>query len=159
MQNLALLLAVLALVACEPTSDSSAPPAPQAVQAQPSKRPPEKEQAQIAPAPLENRPALPRSTPPMPPAVDSDKPETAAVVRSPAVQKPLDLSLPSDLFDPLPAAEPEHDLTAPLLPPLFDSATADESPYQFNGQLITHDGDDDAWYSVDGAQLQLEFKR
>lgn len=80
---------------------------------------------------------------------------------APAPEKkvPLELSLHPDVFDPLQPLEPLNDLSTPLLPPLFVEKTEPESPFQLNGKLITNERGDDYWQSVEGAQLQFEFKQ
>ena len=44
------------------------------------------------------------------------------------------------------------------LPPLFVEKPAEPGPYQLNGRLITNDRVDDYWDSVEGAELQIEFR-
>lgn len=83
-------------------------------------------------------------------------------VRKPEVfepKVPLDLSLRLEVFDPLQPLEPLSDLSAPLLPPLFGEKVDTQDGFQLNGKLITNDNDDDYWQSVEGAQLQFEFKQ
>jgi len=77
----------------------------------------------------------------------------------PEKKVPLELSLHPDVFDPLQPLEPLNDLSTPLLPPLFVEKTEPESPFQLNGKLITNERGDDYWQSVEGAQLQFEFKQ
>jgi len=156
MQNLVLLLALLSLVACEPASHSPEPPKKQPAQEQPHKPTAEAAADQVKPAPVESRAAPQSSTQTEPPAVQVE-PKASAVEHEPAAEKPLDLSWHADLFDPLQALEPEPDPSTSLLPPLFGEKTETESRYQLNGKLLTNDSDD-VLHSVDGAQLQLEFK-
>jgi len=70
---------------------------------------------------------------------------------------PLDLSLPEDLLL-APLAGEELPLT-PLLPPLFEAKAKPESPFQLHGKLISNERVDDYWESLEGAELQFEFKQ
>lgn len=77
---------------------------------------------------------------------------------APKPQAPLDLSLPAEVFEPLQPLEPLDESPATLLPPLFVEKT-EPSPFQLNGKLITNERSDDYWDSLEGAELQFEFKR
>lgn len=155
-RRLALLFTALSLTACEQPAAPSAPPKPQVVQEQPAKPPAEKAPVAVSPVPanpaLEPEPAekVPSRTPVKPPApAPASEPEPTA---------PLDLSLHPNVFDPLQPLAPINDASMPLLPPLFGEKVEPESPFQLNGKLITNERDDDYWQSVEGAQLQFEFK-
>jgi hypothetical protein len=83
--------------------------------------------------------------------------EVRAKVKS---QPKLDLSLNPNVFDPLQALDKDESVTERLLPPMFGEKPADESPFQINGKLITNDQQrGDYWDSVEGAQLNFEFKQ
>ena len=70
----------------------------------------------------------------------------------------LDLRLPKELVDTLEPAPQEQQPEQGLLPPLFVEKPAEPGPYQLNGRLITNDRVDDYWDSVEGAELQIEFR-
>ncbi|NQD95133.1 hypothetical protein HP532_21000 [Pseudomonas sp. CrR25] len=76
-----------------------------------------------------------------------------------APKSKLDLSLPPEVLEQLQAEDARDEALAPLLPPLFEEKQPAVSPFQLSGRLITNEGDDDYWNSVDGAELQFEFKR
>lgn len=161
-QRFALLLTLLSLAACEQAANPPAPAQTPAVQAEPEPVP-----AKAAPAALS----------PAPPAAPSVAPATrkqpsaapAQLVAAPSKAKPatavaetraaLELSLHPDVFDPLQPLVPLNDLSTPLLPPLFVEKAEVQSPFQLNGKLITNERADDYWQSVEGAQLQFEFKQ
>ena len=88
-----------------------------------------------------------------PPAAARTQPQPASTEET----MPLDLSLPDDLLQvPLQAEEVP---LAPLLPPLFDQPTEPESPFQLHGKLISNERVEDYWESLEGAELQFEFKQ
>ncbi|WP_256657808.1 hypothetical protein [Pseudomonas sp. 2FG] len=71
----------------------------------------------------------------------------------------LDLRLPSDLAGQLELGESVDEATnKALLPPLFVEKPPAQSPFQLNGKLITNDREEDYWQSVEGAEVQFEFK-
>lgn len=88
-----------------------------------------------------------------------------AKVQAPPVAKPqplpqvkLDLRLPAELVEQM-EFEPLEELPAePLLPPLFVEKPSEPGPFQLNGRLITNDQNVDYWDSVEGAELQFEFR-
>jgi hypothetical protein len=162
------------LVACDE------PPKPPA----PVPEPPKTEAAVLTPAPANPAPevsklvpeelpvAPPKSvTPPVERAAPSDKaPSVSRIIPRPA-EKPaasakraplpekLDLRLPDELVQDLQAGEAvENSMEQPLLPPLFVEKPAEPGPYQLNGRLITNDRVDDYLDSVEGAELQIEFR-
>ncbi|WP_244527236.1 hypothetical protein [Pseudomonas borbori] len=78
----------------------------------------------------------------------------------PAPRLELDLSLPTELLEPSESVESFSELPSTLLPPLFDEQNPAVSPFQLQGKLITNErGDQDYWESLEGAELQFEFKR
>lgn len=148
----ALLLILFTLAACE----QSSPPA-SSTPAQPPAAPVEYT------SPVET-PVSVDSTPPAEP-LPAKKPAPQAPVKAPAPAvknpppAPLDLSLHTHVFDPLQPLEPLLDLSTPLLPPLFVEKTEPSSPFQLHGKLITNERDDDYFESIEGAQLQFEFRQ
>jgi hypothetical protein len=164
LRSLALLLALSALLGCDPPN------------------PPQETRPAAAPEPAVTPPSAPVEAKPEPVTVlepqQMPEPEakpkqvTAPTQASPSkAVKPaesakpeqppvvLDLSLPPEVFEPLQPLEPLDDAPAKLLPPLFGEKPAPESPFQLNGKLITNERGDDYWESVEGAQLQFEFKQ
>lgn len=93
-------------------------------------------------------------------AAPSAKPEVAvdevAVAQAPRPQ--LDLSLPPELIESTGSAD-SGVAPAPLLPPMFEAEQAQVEPFQLSGRLISNEGEEDYWDSLDGAELQFEFKR
>ena len=114
-------------------------------------------------------PEAPRQEPRVRAAPPDKAPVEARVLPKPA-QKPapkveplspaaLDLRLPDELVQRLELGAPlELTERKPLLPPLFVEKPVEPSPYQLNGRLITNDRVDDYWDSVEGAELQIEFR-
>lgn len=103
----------------------------------------------------------PAPTKPKPkPAPAKPKPKPSAVEQVHLREPKLDLSLPKHLVDELePRVKDEPHIDPPLLPPLFVEKPPEQSPYQLNGKLITNQREDDYWRSVEGAELQIEFKQ
>lgn len=147
----ALLTALLS--ACEPKVE----PAKVAPEKQPSPAVVDK-QALVSPTP---EPAVAAVAPAEAPAPRA-KPAAAALdktVKEPE-QSRLDLSLPAEFMKRTNAGHADDGAAlAPLLPPLFETRQPAVSPFQISGRLITNEGDEDYWNSVEGAELQLEFKR
>ncbi|MDD0842649.1 hypothetical protein [Pseudomonas sp. Gutcm_11s] len=164
---IALTLALGLLAACD---DSPKPPAP--AKTAPS--------AEITPPPAATKPA-PQSAAVKPPAAEPVKkkePAEVAPKKAPALTvtpaaKPLvkakpeplppvklDLRLPDELVQQLEPGEPLDKLPEqpPLLPQLFVEKPTEPGPYQLNGRLITNDKVNDYWESVEGAELQIEFR-
>lgn len=170
---MALGLVVTLLAACDqapaPPEPTSAPePAAPAVE-QPKVPAQPVEVERTVEAKPEQPPAPPRQEPRVRTAPPDKAPEAARVLPK-AVHKPapkvevlpadkLDLRLPDELVQRLelgaPLEQPERE---PLLPPLFVEKPAEPGPYQLNGRLITNDRVDDYWDSVEGAELQIEFR-
>lgn len=168
----ALLLLALGLVACDSGRDPAPGPQP------PSVAQPAAEAVQPAAAPtqpsvplpaaageVEHRPPLRLEPAPhggaQHKAVERHRP---AVVKSAAPQ-PLDLSPPGDAAEDLagagagaaPLGEPQA-----LLPPLFAPRDAVPSAVQIAGRLLTNPrstAGKDYWETVEGAELQLQFRR
>ena len=154
-RSLALLMTLLSLAACEQSANPPTQPKTPVAEVQAAKPPAEKPPSEKPPAVFGRSAAMPE-----PAAVDKP-PRT--VPNKPSAPKPepaaaLDLSLHPNVFDPLQPLEPINDLSTPLLPPLFGETVQPESPFQLNGKLITNERDEDYWQSVEGAQLQFEFK-
>lgn len=71
----------------------------------------------------------------------------------------LDLRLPAELVEQMELGEPLDSLSSqPLLPPLFVEKPVEPGPFQLNGRLITNDQSEGYWNSVEGAELQFEFR-
>ncbi|MCG4455670.1 hypothetical protein LJY18_20585 [Pseudomonas sp. MMS21-TM103] len=161
---LLLLLALLAMSACDDEKFTTAvPQAP----AKPSTSVVPAPAADVAPTPAPKPLTKPVDKPVNEPARPKPKP---AVVSKPVAKKDsvvvappradLDLSLPADLFEELESLVAPDELPSPaLLPPLFREEQAGESPFQLNGKLITNERGDDYLDSLEGAELQFEFKR
>jgi predicted small lipoprotein YifL len=152
----ALLLILFTLAACE----KNPPAAPPARVDPPAQRP-------AAPveetSPVETPVSVDSVPPAEPPPAKKPAPQAPAKAPAPAVKNtppaPLDLSLHTHVFDPLQPLEPLLDLSTPFLPPLFEEKTEPSSPFQLHGKLITNERDDDYFESIEGAQLQFEFRQ
>lgn len=159
-RSLALLLTMLSLVACEQSTNPPAKPKAETVKVQPAVK---RTAAEVEPAaPVVSKPAPKVSEPAPVAAAAQPKPKPAVVAPKPEPaepQAPLDLGLHINVFDPLQPVAPLSDLSIPLLPPMFGDKDKTEEPFQLNGKLITNERDDDYWQSVEGAQLQFEFKQ
>lgn len=158
-RSLALLLTMLSLVACEQSTNPPAKPKVETAKAQPVDT---NKAAEAEPAPVVSKPAQPKAVEAKPAAAAPTKPKPAVVASKPEpaeAKAPLDLKLRTDVFDPLQPVAPLSDLSIPLLPPMFGDKDKKEEPFQLNGKLITNERDDDYWQSVEGAQLQFEFKQ
>ncbi|WP_205894791.1 hypothetical protein [Metapseudomonas otitidis] len=106
------------------------------------------------PAPTKAETAKPKPKP------APGKPKPSKVEQVKLREPKLDLSLPKHLVDELePRVKQEQHVEQPLLPPLFVEKPSEQSPYQLNGKLITNQREDDYWRSVEGAELQIEFKQ
>ncbi|WP_408636965.1 hypothetical protein [Pseudomonas aestuarii] len=163
---LLLLLALLAMSACDDEKSTTAVPAEPAKPAVSVVPPPVADAAPTpAPKPLTkpvdqqaSEPARPKPKP-KPAVVSKPVAKKDSVVAAPP-QADLDLSLPADLFEELQSFVAPDELPSPaLLPPLFRAEQAAESPFQLNGKLITNERGDDYLDSLEGAELQFEFKR
>lgn len=88
------------------------------------------------------------------------KPKPSKVEQVKLREPKLDLSLPKHLVDELePRVKQEQHVEQPLLPPMFVEKPPEQSPYQLNGKLITNQREEDYLRSVEGAELQIEFKQ
>lgn len=102
------------------------------------------------------KPATPKPKPKPTPA----KPKPSKVEQVKLREPKLDLSLPKHLVDELePRVKQEQHVEQPLLPPMFVEKPSEQSPYQLNGKLITNQREEDYLRSVEGAELQIEFKQ
>ena len=114
----------------------------------------------VEPAPpakvVENKPLLPAKAPvaakPKPAAAPQTKPA------EPEAKLALDLSVPTELFEQALENETREELS-PVLPPLFGEKPEVQSPFQISGRLISNERVDDYWDSIEGAEVQFEFKQ
>lgn len=114
----------------------------------------------VEPAPpakvVENKPVLPAKPPvaakPKPAAAPQPKPA------EPESKLALDLSVPTELFEQALENETREELS-PVLPPLFGEKPEVQSPFQISGRLISNERVDDYWDSIEGAEVQFEFKQ
>lgn len=166
-RSLALLLALLSVAACEQSANPPEQAKPPSVQEHSTKAAP-------AAKPSASKPSASKSEETAAPAVPPLKQQSRAasqsstapakskapvLVSAPVFNAPLDLSLPAEALQSLPPQEPFNDQTSSLLPPLFAEKPLPESAFQLNGKLITNERGDEYWQSVEGAQLQFEFKQ
>lgn len=107
---------------------------------------PAAEAVEATPARAEPQPAKPKA--------EVGKAPRAKSESTPA----LDLSVPQELFAQALEGETREDL-APLLPPLFGEKPELQSPFQISGRLISNEREDDYWDSIEGAEVQFEFKQ
>lgn len=116
-----------------------------------------------AEAPTQAKPAPPKPKPkptPAKPTPAKPKPKPSKVEQVKLREPKLDLSLPKHLVDELePRVKQEQHVEQPLLPPMFVEKPSQQSPYQLNGKLITNQREEDYLRSVEGAELQIEFKQ
>lgn len=161
-KSILLLLCLAWLSACErapePVAQQPAPepavvtapePAPVAELAKPKP---------VIPAPpakvVENKPVPPAK----PPVAAKPKPVAPPKPVEPESKLALDLSVPQELFEQ--ALESEtHEELSPVLPPLFGEKPEVQSPFQISGRLISNERVDDYWDSIEGAEVQFEFKQ
>lgn len=128
----------------------------------------------VAPAPVETpvktppavaAPATPVPPPPVVVAPRPSRPEAPTKADRPIPLAPLDLSLPEELLERLPSEEPLQEAVAPqsLLPPLFATPAPEPQTFELGGRLITNEhpapAEEDSWHSVEGAELELRFRR
>lgn len=140
----------LLLVACDEQQQRPAPA--------PVRTPAPARQAASVEAPVDlPPPGVPAVAKPDIPVINRQKPAVLPVLPSP----PVDLSLPQELLEDLQLGEPiPPDQPQDLLPPLFVEKPEPKRNLQLNGRLLLNDDvKDDYKKSVDGAELQLEFKR
>ncbi|WP_298188224.1 hypothetical protein [uncultured Pseudomonas sp.] len=152
-----LLLALLLSAACEQTANPPAPAKPEAVTVQPVQAASDNSAAKAEP----KKPALRRAEERAAPAeAVQSKPKVTQLpeVEPAEPNHPLDLKLRPNVFDPLQPVAPLSEEST-LLPPLFTEKVEPDSPFQLNGKLISNERDGDYWQSIEGAQLQFEFKQ
>jgi hypothetical protein len=127
---------------------ASVPPAAPAIAAEP-----------VAPA------RTPQSTPVKKPlAAPAGSSAVPAVKQDNAAKEPpkskLDLSLPPELTEQLNAERGDTEQALePLLPSLFEEKASADNPFQLNGRLLSNERGDDYFKSLEGAEVQFEFKR
>lgn len=156
-------LALTLLVACdkEAPPKPGAPPAPPPVSSSPPPAPPAPPVEPVPaadPKPVPPPPApAPKLVPPTPAPIKPK--ENLTTVKAPVPKVTLDLSLPKDLVDQLEPGDAKDDVQGQaVLPQLFAEKPAENS-FGLNGKLITNERETDAWHSVEGAELQFEFKQ
>ena len=95
-----------------------------------------------------------------PPVVAKPKPVVAPQPKpvEPESKLALDLSVPQELFEQALESETSEELS-PLLPPMFGEKPEVQSPFQISGRLINNERVDDYWDSIEGAEVQFEFRR
>lgn len=105
---------------------------------------------------VESEPAAPAKAP----VAAKPKPVVATKAKpaEPESKLALDLSVPQELFEQALENETREDLS-PVLPPLFGEKPEVQSPFQISGRLISNERVDDYWDSIEGAEVQFEFKR
>lgn len=161
------LLALLSLSACDNEKSTAAVPREPAKPAESVLPVPAVE---VAPAPAPKPKPKPETKPetkalseparPSPKPAVASEPAAQDSVIAPPLRADLDLSLPPDLFEELQSrVAPAEPPSPALLPPLFGGEQAAESPFQLNGKLITNERGDDYWDTLEGAELQFEFKQ
>lgn len=143
---------VIASVAAPAPAVAPAPP--------PATKPAPEAQAETRAAPPDKAPAAARRIPRAEEKVAAKAKPQAKPAPAPLPPVKLDLRLPDELVQGLTPGEPLEQLPAQesLLPPLFVDKPDEPGPYQLNGRLITNDRVDDYWESVEGAELQIEFR-
>ena len=165
MRYLPVVLLLPLLSACEPKVE---PAKVEAEKAAPAAVEEVAKPVAASPAPAVQVPAAVPKAPPAkvatPAAATVARPKAATPAVATAQQEPpkskLDLSLPPELVERLQAEDGGVETTlAPLLPPLFEPKRPAVNPFQLSGRLLTNDGGEDYWNSVDGAEVQFEFKR
>lgn len=153
-KSILLLLCLGWLSACErePEPVAQQPEPEPAVVATPAKVPPA-----AKPEPVEAKPV---ATPAKPPVAAKPKPAAAPQPKpaEPESKLVLDLSVPQELFEQALESETREELS-PVLPPLFGEKPEVQSPFQISGRLISNERVDDYWDSIEGAELQFEFKQ
>ncbi len=161
-KSILLLLCVGWLSACErapepvaqqPEPEPAAVAAPEPVPVVEAAKPKPVEPAPPAKV-AESRPAAPAKAP----VAAKPKPVASPKPAEPESKLALDLSVPQELFEQALESETREDLS-PLLPPLFGEKPEVQSPFQISGRLISNERVDDYWDSIEGAEVQFEFKQ
>lgn len=157
----ALVLVLGLLAACDEPPKPPAPvPTPPSIDAAPV-------QASKPPVSVPAEPAITAAAASTKPAATQSQPHknqpVRAKVQPPARPQPLppvklDLRLPAELVEQMEFEPLEALPTEPLLPPLFTEKPTEPGPFQLNGRLITNEQSEDYWDSVEGAELQFEFR-
>ncbi|CDF85047.1 hypothetical secreted protein [Pseudomonas knackmussii B13] len=99
-------------------------------------------------------------------AKNKGAPENVPDVHRAGAHSKLDLRLPQDVLHGLDAdLEELKTVEKPLLPPMFEDKSKQESPFQVGGRLIQRergervDPNEDNWHSdIRGAELQFQFR-
>ncbi|UUD64595.1 hypothetical protein D16iCDA_02520 [Pseudomonas seleniipraecipitans] len=90
--------------------------------------------------------------------VKADKKVQKMVQKAPKTK--LDLSLPPELTAQLNAEDQAaEDGLAPILPAFFEEKKPITNPFQLSGKLLTGEAGSEFSNSVEGAQLEFEFRR
>lgn len=90
--------------------------------------------------------------------VKADKKVQKMVQKAPKTK--LDLSLPPELTAQLNAEDQAaEDGLAPILPAFFEEKNPITNPFQLSGKLLTGEAGTEFSNSVEGAQLEFEFRR
>lgn len=136
-----------AVVTTEPVQKPVEPP----VQA-PAEEPPTEVQ------PLVEEEAAPPTPKKAAERVKADKKMQKMVQKAPKTK--LDLSLPPELTAQLNAEDQAaEDGLAPILPAFFEEKKPITNPFQLSGKLLTGEAGTEFSNSVEGAQLEFEFRR
>lgn len=136
-----------AVVTTEPVQKPVEPP----VQA-PAEEPPTEVQ------PLVEEEAAPPTPKKAAERVKADKKMQKMVQKAPKTK--LDLSLPPELTAQLNAEDQAaEDGLAPILPAFFEEKKPITNPFQLSGKLLTGEAGSEFSNSVEGAQLEFEFRR
>ena len=182
------LLALVACDSDRPESEGQSQPAPAvqpAAQPEPPALPAPSEPAAAPPSvapepqpapkvitqpPVLSRPVAPTGPPAAPKPTAPSQPAVPVAPAPAASERPLDLSLPGALDEVFPL--PDATLSVPgvgeetpdgLLPPLFKAEEERQSSFELGGRLITTENPEEDgegyWDSVEGAELQLRFRR
>lgn len=147
--------------ACAEASTQAKPkPKPTATKAETAKPKPKPKPAPTKAEATKPKPKPKPATPKPKPKPTPAKPKPSKVEQVKLREPKLDLSLPKHLVDELePRVKQEQHVEQPLLPPMFVEKPPEQSPYQLNGKLITNQREEDYLRSVEGAELQIEFKQ
>ncbi len=140
-------------VAQQPEPEPAAVAAPEPVPVVEAAKPKPVEPATPAKM-VESKPAAPAKAP----VAAKPKPVAPPKPVEPESKLALDLSVPQELFEQALESETREELS-PVLPPLFGEKPEVQSPFQISGRLISNERVDDYWDSIEGAEVQFEFKQ